>query len=146
MPPKLLCCPNMLVLQPGCSLHAPILFLIYMWREVNEDNDNNLQVKMDALTIGHHARVFLVHFKHLRSKRFQEVNKICINLGRARFFRIFIAFYELLNTGTHSNSVFHILLHLSCTFDMDVGCTGRKVVLTWKSKNNKFGSFLGKIS
>ena len=46
----------MLALTPGCSLFATIKFLIYISREVNNDNDNHLHVRMESLTIGHSTR------------------------------------------------------------------------------------------
>ena len=119
----------MLALTPGCSLFATIKFLIYIQREVNKDNNDDFQVDMIALATGRHTWDFMVHFKHMGLIVFEEVNIICINLGSTGVFRIFIALYVILDSWTQCYSVFEILLRLSCTIDMDAGCTGCKVVL-----------------
>ena len=84
---------------------------------------------MIALKTGRHTRAFMEHFKRMGFALFDEVNIICINLGSTGVFGIFIALYVILDSQTQWYSVFEILLALSCTFYMDVGCTGCNVVL-----------------
>ena len=58
-------------LQPICSLYT----CTFRETEATKVNENDFQVSMGALTIGQHARVFLVHVKHFRSKHFRRPSK-----------------------------------------------------------------------